>query len=53
MKIENYCLNTRTNILIIISHHFKHMFLVFKQHYTHFHTLFRPHIFPKKLKTVV
>ena len=34
-------------------HVFKHMFSVFKQHYTYFHTFFHPHVFPKKLKTVV
>ena len=34
-------------------HVFEHMFSVFKQYYTYFHTLFHPHIFLKKLKTVV
>ena len=34
-------------------HMFKHMFSVFKQQYTYFYTLFHPHIFPKKLKTIV
>ena len=32
---------------------FKHMFSVFKQHYTYFYTLFHPHLFPKKLKTII
>ena len=32
---------------------FEQQFSVFKQHYTYFHTLFHPHVFLKKLKTVV
>ena len=33
-------------------HMFKHMFLVFK-HYMYFYILFHPHVFLKKLKTIV
>ena len=41
------------NLRACLVHVFKHMFSVFKQHYTYFHTFFHPHVFPKKLKTVV
>ena len=32
---------------------FKHMFSIIKQHCTYFHVCFHPHVFSKKLKTIV
>ena len=43
------------NVILMahLVHKFKHMFSVFKQYYTYFHITFHPHVFSKKLKTVV
>ena len=38
---------------VYLVHDFKHMFLVYKQYYMYFHILFHPHMFSKKLKTVI
>ena len=43
------------NVILMahLVHKLKYMFSVFKQYYMYFHTSFHPHVFPKKLKTVI